>query len=119
MDAVAYDLNTPLRIVWKDTGGSDVIVSDQPFVHVSGARAVCETLKPGNGGSVILRLFEPDGAGGPVTLRFRNRIGAAHLCDLLENPVAPTKAKGRSVSLELAPFEIVTLRIDLEQNQMS
>ena len=65
MDAAAYDLNTPLRIAWPTGAKGDAAVAGQPFVRTSGARVICETLKPGRDGSFILRLFEPDGLGGP------------------------------------------------------
>lgn len=111
VDAAAYDLNTPIRIVWPAAVTGDTAVDGGSFVIVSGARAICETLKPGTSGSAILRLFEPDGIGGPVKLRFRTPVGAAHRCDLLENPTGHAEIAGDTVLLELAPFEIVTLRI--------
>ncbi len=112
VDAAAYDLNTPLRIAWPASRYGGSVIDDRPFVRMSGVRTICETLKPAKGGSTILRLFEPDGVGGRVTLRFRTRLGAVYHCDLLDSPIAPVKAEGDSVSLNLAPFEIVTLRVD-------
>ncbi len=112
VDAAAYDLNTPLRVALPTGGLDDAVFDGQPFVRFSGSRVICETLKPGKRRSAILRLFEPDGLGGPVTLRFRSCISEVHRCDLLENPVESIKVMGNSVSLEMAPFEIVTLRID-------
>ncbi len=112
VDAAAYDLNTPLRIAFPTGGQGGTDFDGQPFVRCSGSRVICETLKPGKRGSAILRLFGPDGLGGPVTLRFRTRISEAHRCDLLETPADSIEVMGNSVSLDMAPFEILTLRIE-------
>ena len=120
VDAAAYDLNTPLRIAQPPAGQAPVNERRaQPFVRTTGARAICETLKPAGGGA-ILRLFEPDGRRGRTTLHFGPKIESAWLCSLLDEPQTPLAVEQNKVTLELRPFEIITLLVRIEsrnQNQ--
>jgi len=72
-----------------------------------------------DGDSLILRLYEPNGARGPVTLRlrlrFRQPVSSVEPVNLLEEPVAESAIElddhGSLVAFDVRPFEVVTLRL--------
>ena len=101
----ARALNQPLTVL---TGGAD----RAPFVASTAENIVIETLKPAEDGhGFILRLYEADRRRGPVTLRFAEPMARVERVDLLEDPAdGAVSHTGRDVTIEIAPFEIVSLR---------
>ena len=76
--------------------------------------AVIETVKPAeDGDGLILRLHENERRRGPVRLDLSFDVRGAERCDLLERPAAgaPPRVEGRTIRLDLAPYEIVSLRL--------
>jgi alpha-mannosidase len=83
-------------------------------LDVSSPDVVVTAFKPGEGGATILRLYEASGVPAPhVTLRFAAKITDAARADLLEDATAPLSPDGATLTLELRPFEIATLRVRL------
>jgi alpha-mannosidase len=117
--AEAFALNSPLIAV---AGQVDVSpIASEPFVARDGLPLALGSLKrpEDDGPGVILRLYEPHGARGRATLRFPASVRRVARVNLLEEDVAgaaPTiTAEGRAVALEVRPFEVITLRVDLER----
>ncbi|MBE3583568.1 MAG: alpha-mannosidase [Limnochordaceae bacterium] len=70
----------------------------------------------GQGTEWIIRLYEAFGRRGPVQLQFDRQVEAAQLVNLMEEPqwVEPAGAPsvcGRTVTVQLQPGEILTLRV--------
>jgi alpha-mannosidase len=62
----------------------------------------------------VLRLVEWHGQPATMTLVFGRRIGRVRLANLLEDPAAavPVARDGRTVTVTLKPWEIVTLLVE-------
>ncbi|WBU37535.1 alpha-mannosidase [Homoserinibacter sp. YIM 151385] len=113
-DAVeeGYRLAYPLRAVPADIA---------PIAGVVRGNAVIETVKLAEDGSgdLVLRLYEPLGERGSSELRIETPVDEIWQTDLIEERVSPedeapastaVDAAGAGVVIELAPFQIVTLR---------
>jgi len=109
--AEAYALNSRLITV---AAGPDT--ADGPgFVRVEGTELGLATLKQAfDGDGLVLRVYEPNGARGPVTLRFADPVKAVERVNLLEEPEGgriELGDGGRTVQLDVRPFEVISLRI--------
>jgi len=103
-------LNTPLR--WTPDGAGRP--ADAPsFLTVDGDGIEVSAVKLADDGSgdLVVRLAEVCGARRQVTLRAPQRIHAASLCDLLEEPHTPFEVSDGIVVHTLRPFEVATLRL--------
>ena len=65
------------------------------------------------GDAVIVRVSEAWGARGRVELRAGRPIESAERVDLLERSRGPLPCHGGTVALDLRPFELVTLKLEL------
>jgi alpha-mannosidase len=104
----AFSFNSPLVAAVNES-----IPSEYGFVTVEGvelARGCLKRMEDGRG--VILRLYEPHGARGPVTLRFTSGVERAEKVNLLEEPEGTVEVRGDEVLLDVRPFEVLTLRVE-------
>jgi alpha-mannosidase len=62
--------------------------------------------------SLVVRLYEAWGSRGPVTLTAPWPVARATRTDLLERDLEPVASTGPAVQFDLAPFEIITVRLD-------
>ncbi len=109
--AEAYALNYPPRVFAGPGRGEGV---GGPLVQCLSNRAVIETVKPAdNGDGVIVRLFEAHNTRGPVDLALGDNVGAVERVGLLEEGGTALDLRDQRVSVPLAPYEIVTLRLRL------
>ena len=102
-----------MRVVEVDphSGGRPARCS---FVSVDRPGVVIEAVKPadGNGGGMVVRLYEAWGQRGATTLSLGFPVAAAERTDLLERQVEPLEVQGgSSVTVALRPFEIVTVKL--------
>jgi alpha-mannosidase len=109
--AEAHALNSRLITV---AAGPDT--ADGPgFVRVEGTELGLGTLKQAfDGNGLVLRVYEPNGARGPVTLRFAEPVKAVERVNLLEEPESGSIDLGDGgsvVRLDVRPFEVISLRI--------
>ncbi len=86
------------------------------FVAIENPNVVCTTIKPAeaNGAGLVLRFVETRGAAttARVSLPFLSRITAATETSLLEDDrPARVAAEGNSISFDLRPFGIKTIRV--------
>lgn len=104
----AEALNLPLTIIAGQPARDGAVVSiDRPGVSVEAVKWADD------GDGVIVRLCEVHGSRGPVTVTLHagpGIIATAHRCGILERPQRQLDLDGRSVTLTLRPFELVTLR---------
>lgn len=107
----AFALNSPLVAA---PAGEEVVGFG--LVQAEGLKVMLGSLKPAlDGKGMVLRLYEPHGARGTCVLRFRSRIKDAGRVDLLERPSdGGLQAEGNLLSVRICPFEVVTLRLELE-----
>ena len=105
-----YDLNVALRAVATTAhpgrpGGS--------LLSIDAPNAVLEVVKRADDGSgdLVVRLYEAWGARGTATLSAPWPLARVERTDLLERATEELTAEGPRVRLDLAPFQIVTLRL--------
>ncbi len=104
----AYALNDPLLAVTAGSGSG----TPQPPLLVAPPGFIVETIKQAEDGrGLIVRGYECNRARGPLTLQTGFPLQAAALTNLLEEEQALLPVTGNQVSLELRPFQIVTLRL--------
>ncbi|WP_147124664.1 alpha-mannosidase [Shimia ponticola] len=107
--AEAYALNHPVRRFAVSKAQGQGI---EPLVTFANANVMLETVKPSeDGNGTILRLYEAHRMRGPVKLRFREDITWVGVSSLLEDRFDPVEMDDHCITIDLAPFEIVTLRI--------
>lgn len=112
--AAAYALNDPIiaaeprkgESVWGRLSPSGSLISvDRPNV-------VIETVKGAEDGrGFVVRLYEGQRRRGTATLTSGVPLARAYRTNLLEEGESELEVRGSSVSLELRPYEIVTLRL--------
>ena len=100
----AYALNVPLVV--REGGGEAV-----SYVSVEGP-AILEALKPAEDGEgVILRLYEPNGGRGRVTVRHRLPFGEVVECNMVEGGAEAVEAGEGWFAFGLSPFQVQTFRL--------
>lgn len=102
----SYELNCP---VLCKAGKAD----SKSYFRISAQNVIAETVKPAEDGSsdIILRLYESKGAYTPCTVWLGFDAGEAWTTDMLEANRKVLEVRNNSLTLELKPFEIVTVRI--------
>jgi alpha-mannosidase len=106
----AYALNVPL-LVHKIQSHPGKLPAAQSFFSVDRPNVVIEAIKIAEEGQgTIVRLYEAAGSRGSVRLSTSLPFRKAYLADLLENAGTPVALRNGVVSLNLRPFEIVTLK---------
>jgi alpha-mannosidase len=108
-----YDLNVPLRVVATTAHGGSAD-SGASLLSVDVPNAVIEVVKRADDDSsaVIVRLYEAWGRRGPVTVTVPTNAARVTVTDLLEREEREIVIRQGAVTLELAPFQIVTLKLE-------
>jgi alpha-mannosidase len=97
-------------VLWLE--GAPASPLTRPLVASSAANVVVDTVKPAEDGrGWIVRLYESNGVRGPATLTFGVPVGGAALSNTLEEAGPDLSVKDGAVTLDLRPFQIVTLRV--------
>ena len=106
----AFRLNSPL--VAAPVAAAP---AESGLVRVEGLPVALGSLKMAEDGeAVVLRLYEPRGARGECVLRFAGAVGGVERTNLLEEPEGEVEVEEGAVRLDLRPFEVVTLRVELQ-----
>ena len=109
----AYALNVPL-VLREDKPHSGSLPSRHSFFEVSRSGVLIEAIKIAeDGDAIIVRLYEAHGGRGQVTLATTLPVKFAALADLLENDLKSLPLRNGAVTLDLHPFEVVTVRYTL------
>ena len=105
----AYRFNRPL--IW--TGACTDTILARPLVSCDSANVVLDTIKPAeDGNGFVLRLYESAGSATKARLSFGMAVKSVHLSNTLEDLLAPLAVeRDTSCSIDLRPFQIMTLRI--------
>ena len=103
----AWELNTPL---YATPGATP---APTRFLRIDGS-AILETLKPAeDGNGWIVRLYEPHGARGPVTVRSAMPLHAVTMCNAVEEGAEALPHDATAFTFLIRPFEIRTFRLIL------
>jgi alpha-mannosidase len=109
----AYALNVPLLTREMDPHPGS-LPPIQSFFSVDRPGAIIEAVKVAEeGDAIIVRLYESEGARGAVRISSSLPLKKVSLADVLEKNLKPMLLKNGAVTLDLIPFEIVTLRFEL------
>ena len=82
------------------------------MVHASVANVIIETVKRAeDGDGVIVRLYESQRKRGQVKVQFGREVEAAWITNLLEENESALSVEETSISLNLRPYQIVTMRV--------
>jgi alpha-mannosidase len=121
----AYELNAPLRAMPQNqepstgshstgSGSGFSVLGSSSFLSVDAANVVVETIKTADDGDgLIVRMYEAHNQRGPARITFTRPLASAVEVDLLERELGPATVEGASVTVELRPFEVKTLRVRL------
>jgi alpha-mannosidase len=105
----AYDLNDPviLRRVSSTEGQSNA----QSLFSVSSPNVIIETVKQAeDGNGIIVRLYEGERNRGAVTIQAGFAVQGVYECNLLEENAEKFTVENNSVTLNMRPYQIATLR---------
>jgi alpha-mannosidase len=106
--AEAEAFNLPLTVV-AGLGHGHLLTIDRAGVSI-------EAVKPADRSDhVVVRICEVWGSRGPARLTLNLPVAAAWRTDLLERDLAEVPIDGHTVTLELRPFELVTLKFALAE----
>jgi alpha-mannosidase len=107
----AYDLNDPL-IVRHVAGGAAQNASLGALVSVNVPHVIVETVKRAeDGNGIIVRLYENERNRGKFTLTTGFPLAGAYHCNLLEENGEHLATQNNQVTLNVRPYEIITLRL--------
>ena len=86
------------------------------LLGVSHPNCVISAFKPGKDGATVLRVYEATGkpASG-VQIEFHAKVASAQEANLMEDPGRKLETPNNIVSFDLAPFEIKTFLLQLQQ----
>lgn len=112
--AAAYALNDPV-IAAEPRRAEHFRGRTSPgesLISVDGPNVVIETVKGAEDGrGFVVRLYESQRRRGTATLTSGVPLARAYRTNLLEEGESELEVRGSTVSLELRPYEIVTLRL--------
>jgi alpha-mannosidase len=108
----AYELNVPLTVAPIGTPSRGERPGADAFIEVDRPGMIVEAVKRADGDdATIVRLYEAWGTRGPATMRFGFAVARAWRTDLLEREQDELSVSDDGVTLQLRPFEIVTLKL--------
>jgi alpha-mannosidase len=107
-----YDLNVALRCV-PTSAHAGVAAPIGSLLSVDADHVVIEAVKAGDDDdALVVRMYEAWGRRGAVTIRAPWDIRRATVTDLLERDTAPVPTVGPRVTVDVVPFQIVTLKLE-------
>ena len=107
----AYALNDPL-ILRRVSGGSSNTAPAASLVSVNVSSVVIETIKSAeDGNGIIVRLYENQRNRSKITIQAGFALAQAYHCNLLEEEENPLSVQNNQVQIDIAPYQIVTLRL--------
>ena len=96
----------------KATGKADLLPLSYSAVSVNNSHVLCETVKEAEDGeALIFRLHEYKNISERTEITFGFDLKSVKLCDLLERDLQDLPLCGRSVTVDMGGFEILTLKV--------
>jgi alpha-mannosidase len=103
----AYRFNDPLVV-----RGTDRAPETKSFFSVDRAGVIVDTIKKAeDSDALIVRLYEAHGGRGPIRFTSALPVESIQRCNLLEEDDHPLEWAGGAATIDIRPFEIVTLKI--------
>ena len=84
------------------------------FLEITPQNVVMSALKPGPDGTAVLRIYEAAGQKTVAKIRLSAEVVAAEEVNLMEDPGSKLSVADNSLQLELRPFEIKTIKLQLQ-----
>jgi alpha-mannosidase len=107
----AYDLNMPL-ILRRVKGSTAQPKPLGSLVSVSAPNVIIETVKQAeDGNGLIVRMYENQRNRGCVTVKAGFALAEVYLCNLLEENEGSLDVEDNQLRIEVAPYQIITLRL--------
>jgi len=108
----AYALNFPLLTVQTKGSVAGSLPATASFAQVDARNVIIETVKKAeDSDDIIVRLYEYANRRGPVTLSLARPVASATECNLMEVDEHPVALSDNSISFEMTPYEIKTIKI--------
>ena len=105
------EFNHPL-VVRPEPSHPGALPNRWGFLEITPGSVVVSTLKPGEGGTAVLRVYEAEGQpASQVKIRLAARVISAEEVNLMEDPLRTLHVAGDTVQTDLRPFEIKTIRL--------
>lgn len=107
----AYELNQPL--IAEKIGKTEGDIPDKfSLISCDNDDIIIETVKKAeDSNDMVIRMYESKNMRTRASLTFGVDFKNAYICDMLENEIEEIAAKGRTVTLDLCNFEIVTIKV--------
>jgi alpha-mannosidase len=83
------------------------------LLDVSAPNVIVSALKPGRDGSAVLRVYEATGKQTSTTIRLAAHVLGAEEVNLMEDPGTELALTDDTLQLDLRPFEIKTIKLQL------
>ena len=112
--AEAYNLNDPVIVFIPENDAAAVAQHSgtASFIRTNSPNLVIETVKPAeDGNGIVIRMYDCMRKRGKVTLTAAFPIAEAFRTNILEEDGYLVPVEGNTVSYNIRPFEIVTLRL--------
>jgi alpha-mannosidase len=94
------------------TEGKGNLPSEYSLVSVDKDNVIIETVKEAEyDDNTVIRMYETKNTRTKATVKFGFDISEAYLSDLSEREIKKLTVKNNSVSLDIKPFEIVTIKV--------
>ncbi len=89
-------------------------VGERSFFAIEPSHVILDTVKRAeDDDALILRLYEACGGRARITLKTSLPVRSASFCDLLERPGESVTIEGDTLRFDIAPFQIITLKLIL------
>jgi alpha-mannosidase len=103
-----YELNMPLDVIQA----SGKVLLDSSLVTVDSEHIIVDTIKKAEDSKdIIVRLYECHSTKAKAKVSLGFDVKSATLVDLMERDLSDLKVKNNSVTVELNPFEIYTIKL--------
>jgi len=108
----AAEFNVP-AVVGRASPGAGLLPCRASLVAVDADNVIVEAIKKAEDAEdeLVVRLYECDGARGPVTLRFGFPVATVRRANMLEDAGEALEVSDNESRLHVRPFEIVTLLV--------
>lgn len=108
----AYWLNSPPRTLRLPAGRPAEQDTEGKFFWVDRDGVIIETVKKAEDEeAIVVRLYEAYNSRGEVTVTTSLPVREAVLCDLLERDLQPLPMENGSFTIQIQPFEVVTVKL--------
>lgn len=105
----AYALNQPLELC--EANGDGTLPTQFSLVSCDNGHIIVETVKRAEADdATVVRLYEAHNTRGTARLTVDGGFTKAYLCDMLENELQELPFDGKTVSLPVKNFEILTVK---------